>query len=369
MCILLMKTRIMELNMENEPRIGQVGSGDNSLQIGVIGINYTQGIVNLREEIARTFNEIFDRTGLFSQDFSFVFLYTCNRVELYFSSTSLEEDYQVFLMCLKEKVEKEHYKKIYSFLSSECFFHLSCVITGLNSAITAETEIQGQVKKAYSSAKLERSLSKDLHFLFQKSFKIGKEIRSLPNIKRGVPSHFDLIMHVGRSFFSDLSEQRILFVGASSTNLQIIKRLKYKNLKNVTLCNRSLDKALAIAERENVICLPWEQVDSWINYDLVVVATKYQGLLLKAKDLEVSKEEKKMLIDLSVPRNVDPSLEDCQNVNVLNIDDVNAILNQECKKNDANLSYVEQLLLNNVKRQMHIFKDKGMREICIEKAQ
>jgi glutamyl-tRNA reductase len=311
---------------------GQDSKEANSLQIGIIGINYTHGIVNLREETARAFEEIFDRKDLLSQDFSYVFLYTCNRVELYFSSPSLERDYQVLLMCLKEKIGKEHYKKIYNFLSSECFFHLSRVITGLNSAIKAETEIQGQVKTAYSLANRERALSRDLHFLFQKSFKIGKEIRSLPNIKRGVPSHFDFIMDAGRSFFLDFTEQRILFIGASSTNIKIIERLRHKNFKSVTLCNRSLGKTLDIAKKENLSSLPWEQLDSWIDYDLVVVATKYQGFLLKAENLKSCNLKKKMLIDLSVPRNVDPALENCQNMNVVNIDDVNALLIQESKK-------------------------------------
>ena len=151
---------------------------------------------------------------------------------------------------------------------------------GLDSAIVAETEIQGQVKAAYEGAIEYTRIPSDLHYLFQKCLKIGKKIRSELLIKPGMPDLEHAIYNIGSHMFKKPQEFKILFVGASEINRKILGFLKGRNLHDITLCNRSGEHASEVAEAHQVAILPWQEIASWHLYDWIIFGTKAPDYLV-----------------------------------------------------------------------------------------
>lgn len=305
------------------------------MQIGVLGINHKSADVGLREKIARAMNQYF---GIFCYQFPFVLLSTCNRTEIYFSSEDLAATHTFLFSVLRNDINFEFEHKIYAYFGTDCFFHLAKVTSGLDSAIVGETEIQGQVKQSYEMACKARALCSELHFLFQKSLKIGKEIRSKWS-EICIPFE-DLVYQIARNYFSDLESKKILLVGISEINLKVLKKFDTYDL---TLCNRTESRALPFGKK----ILPFALHQSHVfDFDMIIYGTKAQDFLLTKKGQVLSK---KLIIDASVPRNVDPNLA-TDLITVLNIDQIT--------KNSAPkpCQYELETLLCEIQKQIALFK-------------
>jgi glutamyl-tRNA reductase len=296
------------------------------MRIGVVGINHKLADLKLREQLAKACQKHFGSSQSFHEDHHFVVLSTCNRTEVYFSSDDLPNTHSYLLSILRLDVTEEFDHKLYSYFGVDCFFHLSKVASGLDSAIIAETEIQGQVKVAYENAIEYRSLTKELHFLFQKSLGIAKKIRNDLQLGRGMPDLEHAILQTGRHFFPILEEVRILFVGASSINQKIITFLKNQKLASITLCNRSTKHAKEIAQKHNLELLQWNFLKNWHTYDWIIFGTKSPDFLITQHEIEQISIEEKLVMDLCVPRNVDPRLGLHGQITLLNIDQINRLL-------------------------------------------
>ncbi len=296
------------------------------MRIGVVGINHKLADLKLREQLAKACQKHFGCFHSLHENHHFIVLSTCNRTEVYFSSEDLTSTHSYLLSILRLDVDEDFDHKLYSYFGVDCFFHLSKVASGLDSAIIAETEIQGQVKVTYENAIEYRALPKELHFLFQKSLGIAKKIRNDLQLGRGMPDLEHAILQTGRHFFSELEKASILFVGASGINQKILTFLKNKHLTRITLCNRSNKHGLDIARRHNVEQLDWNRLRNWHHYDWIIFGTKSPDFLITRQDLEQFSIKEKLVMDLCVPRNVDPKLSLHTKITLLNIDQINRLL-------------------------------------------
>lgn len=292
------------------------------LRVGVVGINHKLADLKLREQLAKTCQRRFGASQSVQPD-HFVVLSTCNRTEIYFSAEDLATTHTYLLSILRQGIEEEFDHKLYSYFGIDCFIHLTKVTSGLDSAIIAETEIQGQVKIAYESVLEYRSLPKELHFLFQKSLGIAKKIRSEFQLGRGMPDLEHAILQTGKHFFANPDNVRVLFVGASDINQKILSFLKGKNLPQITLCNRSDSNAKMIAKTHEVDWLDWRHLNNWHAFDWIIFGTKSPEYLITRQDIAQKSIGRKLVMDLCVPRNVDPSLAQDPRVTLLNIDQIN----------------------------------------------
>lgn len=173
------------------------------MRVGVIGINHKLANVQLRERLAKVCQRRFVAGSCIHSDHTFVLLTTCNRTEVYFASEDLTATHSYLLQILRDDIEDEFDQKVYSYFGYDCFLHSSRVTAGLDSAIIAETEIQGQVKEAYESASEHISLPSELHYLFQKALRIGKKVRVEVPMGRGMPDMEHAIYNVGMHLFKD----------------------------------------------------------------------------------------------------------------------------------------------------------------------
>jgi len=328
------------------------------MRIGILGINHKSADLRLREKLAKACGRRFGSENSMHARYAYVLLSTCNRTEIYFTSPDLAQTHTDLLAILRHEVEEEFEHRVYSYFGSDCFFHLACVTAGVDSALIGETEIQGQVKRAYEGAAELRMLSRELHFLFQKCLKIGKNVRTQEVMTRGLPTLEEAILQAGESLLGDLKHRKILFVGLSEINHKIFVRFKQKGFRNITFCNRSFDKAQKVAARENVKLLSWEQFEEWSTFDLTIFGTKCPDFLVS--DAPVI-QERKLIIDLSVPRNVNPLLGRRKEITLLNVDQLNRVIDRKRRIKAAEIGRLEtQVIAGAVERQVALFNLKEL---------
>lgn len=324
----------------------------------MLGINHKLADLKLRERLAKTCLRKFGPENSIHSNHIFILLSTCNRTEIYFHSKDLAATHTYIMSILRNEVDDNFEQKLYSYFGFDCFLHLARVTAGLDSAIIAETEIQGQVKQAYESAKSSCIIPKELHFLFQKALKIGKKVRFKSPLQRGSPSLEHAIFTAGKLQFRDPQNKKILFIGASAINYKIIRYFKSKNCSQMTLCNRSEERAKKIAEHSNLNQLPWKDLEMASDYDWIICGTKAPYYLLKNNLLFNTRISHKLIIDLSVPRNIDPAIGLQEGVVLMNIDEMNDLLNKRTINMTHTILKTEEMIAFETKQHIVNFREK-----------
>lgn len=335
------------------------------MRVGVVGINHKSADLCLRESVAKACQQRFGAGYSTHGRHSFVLLTTCNRTEVYFSSEDLTDTHSYLLRVLRREVLSAFEHKLYSFFRYDCFSHLVHVTAGMDSAIIGETEIQGQVKQAYESTATYGELPSCMHFMFQKALKIGKQVRCSFELHRGMPSLASVIFQTGKSFFASLQEKRVLFVGASRINEEILKYLKTKDIGELTLCNRSRKHAETLGDQEGVKVLSWESLRYWQEYDLIIFGTKSPDYLLTKRAIQDPPSSRKMILDLSVPRNVEPEVGKLPGITLLNIDQIDGIVEKKRKIKVREMTRVKEMLSESIDKQLFIFSNKEKQRYCL----
>lgn len=326
------------------------------MEIGIIGVNYKLANVNLRERLAIICQQLYPQLRFRLKNSYFVILSTCNRIEIYFSGKNLPFIHSQLLTLLRQKLQESFDQKLYSFFHKECFFHLMKVACGLDSAILGETEILGQIKVAYELASNQQVLSKELHFLFQKSLAIAKRIRTEFFINRGMPSLPQAIFSTAKQHFRDYCLSSLLFVGVSEINKKVLNYAKKRGVKDISICNRTDKKACDLAKTQGIRWLKWSQLHQWRHYDWIIFGTKASSYLIQ--DAPLLNHQKKLIIDLGVPRNVSPLLNNQKMITLLNIDQISDQLSKTIGNYQDSLFKIEEKLLQQVQIQMNIYFEK-----------
>lgn len=330
------------------------------MRLGIIGINHKLANLKLRERLAQICQRRFQPNSSIHPDHHFVLLSTCNRTEVYFSSEDLTATHTYLLDILRGEVDEDFDQKLYTYFGKDCFRHLARVTAGLDSAILFETEIQGQVRSAYEMALSYHRLPQELHFLFQKVLRIGKQVRTdLPSV-RGMPNLEHAVLQFGSGFFPFLDKARVLFIGASEINLKILHFLKQKGAHHITICNRTTSTAQGLANKHLLHILPWDNRDQWHTFDWVICGTKAPYPILRMHQLPSELNGRKLLIDLSVPRNIDPGLALHPQLSLYNVDQINLSLSNRRRALADRLACAEVIVDDRCALQISLFQQKEM---------
>lgn len=314
------------------------------MQIGILGLNHKSAELQFREVFARACQHCLG-TDISQHRLTYVLLSTCNRTEIYFSSNDLATSHSYLLRILREDIKEEFEHRLYTYFGHECFLHLAKVTAGIDSAIIFETEIQGQVKQAYEAATA-ISLCAELHFLFQKALKIGKQLRAEFATVAGSTTLENTIWHICNKNFKNITAKKMLFVGASDINCKIFHFFKNKHLEQLTLCNRSTERLVAFANGEDIKVLDWDNLQSWIDYDIVICATKSPRYIINVRTCD---EKPRLVIDLSVPRNVQPKIaQKNPSIALINLDQINQMIQHKQAIKSQLLHAIEMKLQRSV---------------------
>ncbi|BAE81749.1 glutamyl tRNA reductase [Chlamydia felis Fe/C-56] len=204
--------------------------------LGVVGISYREAALKEREAVINIL-KTFEADTLLAQRFfggdgSFVLLLTCHRAEIYYFSKSNANVQSKLLSWISSLGTRP-----YCYQGLACFTHLFTVTSGMDSLIFGETEIQGQVKRAYIKAKTDRELPFALHFLFQKALKEGKDFRSQVSLSYPVVT-MESIVEETLDLHGKSTKDKLLFIGYSDVNRKIAKGLSAKGYRNLIFCSR-----------------------------------------------------------------------------------------------------------------------------------
>jgi glutamyl-tRNA reductase len=324
-----------------------------ALQIGVLGLNFKTAGLDLQEEMARGASSLFGEKGFFFRCPTII-LSTCNRTEIYFSGEDLASIHSDLLAWLRSLIQESFEHRLYSYFGIDCFSHLCRVVSGLDSAILAETEIQRQVKVAYQQTAQCLSLPSSLHYIFQKALKVGKAVRNQFPLQKGSPSLFSVIWHLTQEFFKDKLPRSVLFVGYSELTRLLIPSFLRKGIEKMTLCT----KRPSSVQLSPCAIVGREALYSWSKFDLIICASKADGYLIQG-----SGTPGRLVFDLSVPRNVDPSIG--QTSQLYNMEQINACIERNLKQHMIYVGQGEELIKTNVRHLVRIYRHKQMAQSSI----
>jgi glutamyl-tRNA reductase len=280
-------------------------------------------------------------------------LSTCNRVEIYGSSQRPVATKEVWSALGQSQVQLEETDVFYRYDGEACARHLFRVVAGLDSMVIGETEIFGQAKKAYETARTAGSAGPILHRLFQRAFRVAKEVRSSTDITRGAVSVGSVAVELAGRIFGDLRQRSVLVLGAGEMSERTARALSSRGVTDLRVSNRSIERAeeLAALVQGKAIPFPnWTQ--QCHEVDILISSTSADEPLLTpevlAPMLDGRADRPLFIIDIAVPRDVAPEVNDMDGVYLYDIDSLQSIADQSLAMRHQQISAAEKIIAEHV---------------------
>jgi len=281
-----------------------------------------------------------------------VILSTCNRVEIY-AASDLPEGQAIarlrqFLLDYHQCAGPPG-GEIYGRGGRQGLEHLFKVACGLDSMVLGETEILGQLKKAYETALRHKHTGAVLNKAFQRAFHVAKHVRTETNIQRGSVSVGSVAVELAEKIFSTLGRHPVMVIGAGETSEKTARALLSRGAQTILVSNRSHERALELARELGGHAVGF---DDWAaefpRIDILISSTSAPHCILDRAKLEPLMKARKnrplLLIDIAVPRDIDPSVNFLDNVYLYNIDDLQAIAGDYLRQRQEEISRCEAII-------------------------
>jgi len=297
------------------------------MELVCLGLNHKTAPVEVRERFAVGNTKL----GEASQDLlkmagasEGVVVSTCNRTEFYLAAESAPVAMQRLEQSLAEKVHG-HEEPFYRHEKAEAARHLCKVVSGLDSMLLGETEIFGQVKQAYRAAHAAGTTGPILNKLFQKVFSVGKKVRTQTSIQEGSTSIGNVAVELAEKIFGHLKDSEVMVLGAGEISRLTAQALVSRGAKSVIVANRTHDRAVELAAEMNGRAV---RFDDWLgvlkDVDVVISSTGAPHTIIHRAEVESVRRARKyrplFLIDIAVPRDIDHSVGEIEEVYLYDID-------------------------------------------------
>jgi glutamyl-tRNA reductase len=318
----------------------------------VVGLSYKTAPVEIREKLAihpsklRCVACLLKIRGQLSE---VVLLSTCNRVEIYGVTNRLSYNpYSLFHHLTRE--EEDVNSHLYFHEGAEAVEHLFSVVSGLDSMVIGETEITGQVKQAYQTAQAARLTGKVTNRLFQSALQTAKEIRTNTAIGRGATSVGSVAVELAeRIFDKNLSAKTVMIIGAGKMGEACVRHFAKKGARSVLVSNRSYDRAVNLATEFGGQAVRFDECfQAMSDADIVVSSTGCPETILCRKDIAALMAARRnrplFLIDIAVPRDIDPDVQQLQNVYLYNVDHLEALVGENVRHREQELARCHQIV-------------------------
>ena len=342
------------------------------MKILVVGLNHKSAPIDVREKLAfdpeqvlRALRELKHRFG----EAEFVLLSTCNRVELYCASKRIGGvDGETLAKFLSEfhRVRWEDFQEfLYIYEEEECVRHLLTVASSLDSLVVGEAQIIGQVKESYRLACAAKSTGKVLNRLFHCAFTTSKKVHTITSIAHGRVSVAGVAVELAMQLFADISSAKVVVIGAGEMGELLVQHLQQIGSKNITIVNRSYDRGLNLAKQYGVKAQKWEELEEQLTVaDIVIASASVQDYLFKKEPLKKIIDSRRkgrlLVIDIAVPRNFEPSVNEIEDVYLYSVDDLSEVVEQNRKAREEDIVRSMEIVYENVTDFMNWF---GARDI------
>ncbi len=327
-------------------------------EIYAIGLNFKNAPVEYREVLACSKEDTKNLLPLLKTIDGveeICLLSTCNRVEVYgvFESEKVISEIIKSLLDFKG-VKKDISKYFFVLKDRKAVFHIFKVASSLDSMVIGEPQIVHQFKEAFFIAREIGASGKILNRLFEKALKASKRVRTETKIGRNAVSVSYVSVELAKRIFGDLKKARVLLVGAGEMGELAAHYLKRIGA-NLFITNRTYEKAMKLAQKLEGSALRFEEMEDYIHdMDIVIVSTGAKNYVITEKLIKSAMKKRDykpmFIIDISVPRNVDPSVGEIDEVFLYNIDDLRQVVEMNMKDRIREASKGEILLWDEVKK-------------------
>jgi glutamyl-tRNA reductase len=312
------------------------------MAFNILGINHRTAPVALREKVAFSEERLLAALRALRQEAGVaeaVILSTCNRTELYWAGSASGAE-------LSQWLERHHgnnldlASSLYVHQESRAVEHAFSVASGLDSMVLGEAQILGQLKDAYRVAQEAGSTGPSLNKLFQAAFSAAKRVRSETRIGENAVSLASATVSLARRVYSDLSAHTALMVGAGDMNALAARHFISAGVKRLVIANRTLGRAQALADELKAHAVGLDALDQELaQADIVITCTASAVPLITKAAAEAAIRARRrrpiFMVDLAVPRDIDPAVADLEDVYLFSIDDLQQLIDENRQQREV----------------------------------
>jgi glutamyl-tRNA reductase len=322
------------------------------MEILCFGLSHHTAPVELREkfaipdgEVATLATQLRSAPGVQEA----VIISTCNRVEFYVAAEETAQGFAAVNEFVAARGTAPDAEGFLRMTTAGSIRHLFRVASGLESMVLGETEILGQVKKAYAAASEAGATSKHLNKLFQRAFNVAKEVRTKTNITRGAVSVGSVAVELAEKIFGRLANCHVMILGAGEMSELTAGALSARGVHSIFVANRSYDRAVALAEKMNGKAVHFDEWPrEFHDVDILIGSTAAPHHVLTAAQLapimRTRPDRPLFCIDLAVPRDIEPAVNNLEGVYLYDIDALQAIADQSMSIRKQELVICERMI-------------------------
>jgi glutamyl-tRNA reductase len=330
------------------------------MQIILIGLNHKTAPIDIRETLAFSKEDIFKAIDLLMTH-SFIsemcIISTCNRVEILVvanlsKETALTQTMDVFLNYLEShrKLDISQLKPLfYGHQHIDAVRHIFRVASSLDSMIVGEPQILGQLKDSYRMAVAKKSAGVLINRLLHRTFSIAKRVRSETGIGDHAVSISYAAIELGRKIFGSLEKRKVMLIGAGEMAELSVEHLIRHHAGTIYVANRTFDRGMQLANRFNGIAIRFDEIENHLIYvDIVISSTGSSECILNRNQLKKVMKRRKQrsmfFIDIAVPRDIDPDINQLENAYLYDIDDLQGVIDINVHQRQKEALRAERLI-------------------------
>jgi glutamyl-tRNA reductase len=325
------------------------------MHLFLLGVSHKTAPVDVRERLdfsSRNLGAAVEALATRPSAAESVVLSTCNRSEIYVASENPErarEDIVAFLSHYHSLSPESFTPHLFSLDDEAAAKHLFRVAAGLDSLVVGEPQILGQVKDAFETAAGRRCTGPMLSKLFHWSFGVGKRVRTETALGEGAVSISFAAVALARKIFGRLEGRRVLVIGAGEISTLTAEHLRAQGVGEMVITSRTPAQAEALADAVSGRAEPWDDFASLLGTaDVVVTATGSQRPILSRAQVEATTGRHRsgplFIIDLAVPRDVEVSVGDIEQVFLYNVDDLQSIVQENLSRRTREIAHAETIV-------------------------
>ena len=331
------------------------------MHLFLLGVSHRTAPVDLRERLdfsSRDLGAAVEALATRSSAAESVVLSTCNRSELYVVSADTErtrDELVAFLADYHQVPRDTFVPHLFTRGDAAAAHHLFRVASGLDSLVVGEPQILGQVKDAFEAAAGRRCTGPLLNKTFHWAFAVGKRVRTETSLGEGAVSVSFAAVALARKIFGRLHGRRVLVVGAGEISALTAQHLRSHGVAEIVIANRTPAAAEALAADVGGRAVPWgDMAAAMTRADIVVTATGSQRPIITRAQVEAATGRRRVdplfIIDIAVPRDVDPSVGDIEQVFLYNIDDLQNIVQENLARRGNEIARAEAIVAEEIVR-------------------
>lgn len=330
-----------------------------TLHIIAVGLNYRTAPVEIREKFAFTDQDLPKAIAELKETKSIlecVIVATCNRTEIYavVDRPQLCSHYLTHFIERWFGVKKDEFQKhLYSYENEKSIEHLFRVTSGLDSMVIGETQILGQVRDAFLASQQLKATGSYFNTLFKQAITLAKKAHSETGISNNPVSISYAAVELGKRIFGTYMNKTIMIIGAGKMSELTVKHLYANGANKVIVVNRTLERAMDLAGKFKGVASTLEEMPKYLpEVDIIISSTGAPGYVLTKNDIQSYVQKRKsrplFMMDIAVPRDLDPEISGLPNVFLYDIDDLEHIVDKHLQERKKEAAKIEVMISSEI---------------------